>query len=131
MAEGNLSKRAEKTLARIKDGSFYEVYGTRARLSLDELIDAGLITGAGRAVVIGAYYVPATGYVPMQCERFEGRDGYAEALAREAAPELLEALKEIEAANFPDLWNLDARLTIIEKMQGIASTAIAKAEGRS
>ena len=130
MTEEKLSARAAKVLARIRNGEFYEVDGERARLSLDELVNAGLIAGGCRAISLGAYYVPATGYVPMREETFEGRESYTAALVREAAPELLEALKEIEAANFPDLCNLDARLTIIEKMQGIARAAIDKAEGR-
>lgn len=121
-----LSKRAQKVLARIEAGHFYEVYGQKARKSLDELLAAGLITGGCRAVTLGAYYVPATGYVRMQCERFESdAEGYATALVRETAPELLAALKA--------LYQMAGRALCEEYRDALhkARTAIAKAEGKA
>lgn len=119
-----LSKRAQKTLERIKAGHFYEVYGSAARKSLDELVADGLITGGCRAVTLGAYYVPATGYVPMQCERFESdAEGYAAALVREAAPELLEALHVVGMSAGWQYMTMETR--------ALVEAAIAKAEGKA
>lgn len=73
LPEGELSIRAQKLLDRLRDGRFYEAYGNKTPKAMQELVKAGLVGIAGRPVVVGAYYVPASGYIPYRPEVFEDR----------------------------------------------------------
>ena len=60
-----LSTRATKLLARVREGHFYFAYDPKTPKAMQELVDAGLVGMCGRAVVIRACYVPA-GYEVRQ-----------------------------------------------------------------
>lgn len=66
-----LSKRAEKTLARVKAGKFYRTYNRSVPDSMNELIAAGLVTTAMRVIVVERGYVPTQGYTSYVPEKFE------------------------------------------------------------
>lgn len=132
MAE--LSKRAQKTLARLKNGEFYPV-DRKPLQSILELKRLGLIDRTGRVEIYRACYVPAEGYMPMTIEAFEDEgDNYKRALASNAGPELLEALKRqtdnmafvINHVGLPDQWREKFTRELDEDR-----AAIAKAEGKS
>ena len=66
-----ISKRAQKTLALIRQGRFYMAYDENNPATIKELEDAGLIRIAGRPMVLVAAYVPTSGYTPYTNEKFE------------------------------------------------------------
>ncbi|TIV60311.1 hypothetical protein [Mesorhizobium sp.] len=68
MSEANLSKRAAKLLARVRAGKFYFNYDKRTPKAMEELVAAGLVGTAGRAVVLRSCFVPA-GY-EVRAERY-------------------------------------------------------------
>lgn len=69
--EKKLSTRAKRLLDRVRDGAFYQAFGSRVPDSMQELVDAGLVTTAGRVVSVMACYVPTTGYTPYQAEVYD------------------------------------------------------------
>lgn len=75
--EKKLSKRAVKTLQRIRNGAFYKAYNPNNPKTIEELISAGLIKKTGRVVVIESCYVPTTGYAPYIPEQFVSFDEVA------------------------------------------------------
>lgn len=66
----DLSPRARKLLARLKTGAFYRPYDPKLPKAMQELIEAGLVTLTGRAVVFELCYVPSADYQPMIHESF-------------------------------------------------------------
>lgn len=69
--ERKLSTRAKRLLDRVRDGAFYQAFGSRVPDSMQELVDAGLVTTTGRVVSVMACYVPTTGYTPYQAEVYD------------------------------------------------------------
>lgn len=59
MSAINLSKNAQKLLARVRDGAFYFAFDARTPKAMEELVTAGLVGTCGRAVELRACYVPA------------------------------------------------------------------------
>lgn len=71
MTNIKLSARAEKLLVRVKEGSFYLPYSPKLPAAMKELENAGLVTLTGRVQSVILAYVPTSGYIPFQNERFE------------------------------------------------------------
>lgn len=71
MTETRLSTRAQRLLERLREGAFYQTFGSRVPATMQELIDAGLVSTAGRVSQIVSCYVPSTGYTPYQPEVFD------------------------------------------------------------
>ena len=74
----SISKRAQKTLALIRQGKFYRCYAPDLPATITELEEAGLIRKAGRPMVIVAAYVPTTGYTPYVQEKFDDSEPASE-----------------------------------------------------
>lgn len=63
MSTPKLSKNAIKLLHQIYEGRFEPAYANGPiRKSLQELIDAQLLTTGGRVVKMARYYIPAKGF---------------------------------------------------------------------
>lgn len=66
-----LSKRAEKTLALLRQGRYYPMFDPKIPDCMDELIAAGLVVDVMRVETIRRCYVPAKGYTPYVPEKFD------------------------------------------------------------
>lgn len=69
--EPKLSKRAEKLLARIKDGEWYPAFAKDTPAAMQELVDAGLVHHSGRVARAVLCFVPTLGFKPMQYEDWD------------------------------------------------------------
>lgn len=76
MTENQLSKRAQKTLALIREGRFYKAFANDKPACMQELVDAGLVGVTMRVEVIVACYVPTTGYTPYVPEKYDSAEKY-------------------------------------------------------
>lgn len=65
-----LSAGAVKIYNRMCKGAFYFAYDPKTPKAMQELIDAGLVTRAGRATQLRSCYVPRKGFKPLRLEDF-------------------------------------------------------------
>ena len=78
----DLSKNAAKLLARLKEGRFYTAFEKSEPKSMQELVDAGLVTICGRVTQIVSCYVPTEDYTPYVPEKFGPVEVLAEVVDR-------------------------------------------------
>jgi hypothetical protein len=64
-----LSKNAQKLLARVRAGAWYEAYSEKTPKAMQELIDAELVGMCGRIRQMVLCYVPV-GYIPPVEEKY-------------------------------------------------------------
>jgi hypothetical protein len=65
-----LSNRAQKLLERVKVGEWYRAYEPNLPKSMQELVEAGLVTIGCRHPVLVSAYIPTSDYTPGIEEKF-------------------------------------------------------------
>lgn len=129
-AKTTLGKRALNMLLHMEHGRFYPVEQYAGSSVMDELLHAGLVQRAGRVQTIVACFVPAYGFYDLVSDRIDVETEPYRPNLIVAAPELLEALRDLCICVSPmsdGTVQMDKLIPAYTK----ACKAIWKAEGRS